>query len=339
MASTTITGLVELATSPASNDWFVVVDVSDTTQSAFGSTKKVLTSNVFLSPTITSPTLAGTVAITGDVAVNTNKFNITATTGNTAIAGTLVVSSAITASYASAMVVINATTGNPSLAFQQASTQTALIASGAADEIDFLNHLGVSMGSWIAGAVAFAGNLTINTNKFTVAGSTGNTLVAGTLDATGNFAVATNKFTVAAASGNTLVAGTLDATGSFAVATSKFTVAAATGNTLVAGTLSVTSDVAVNTNKFTIAASSGNTVVAGTLGVTSNFLVNTNKFVVTASSGDTTIGGIPKFAGSNSTGAVTANLGTVSPGSASAPYTWVRCLSADGTTCYFPIWA
>src|SRR5574343_636550 len=34
-------------------------------------------------------TLGATVAVTGDVAVNTNKFNVTAASGNTAIAGTL----------------------------------------------------------------------------------------------------------------------------------------------------------------------------------------------------------------------------------------------------------
>jgi hypothetical protein len=38
-------------------------------------------------------TIGGTLGITGDVAVNTNKFNITATSGNTTIAGTLGVTS------------------------------------------------------------------------------------------------------------------------------------------------------------------------------------------------------------------------------------------------------
>lgn len=61
--------------------------------------------------------------------------------------------------------------------------------------------------------VSFAVDLAINTNKFTVASSTGNTLVAGTLDSTGNFAVNTGKFTVAASTGNTVVDGTLLARG------------------------------------------------------------------------------------------------------------------------------
>lgn len=131
------------------------------------------------------------------------------------------------------------------------------------------------------------GDLSVATNKFTVAAATGNTAVAGTLGVTGastlsstlgvtgDFAVNTNKFTVTAASGNTLAAGTLSATGDFAVATNKFTVAAATGNTVVAGTLGVTGDVAVATNKLTVAAATGNTAVAGTLTLNGNLVPNT----------------------------------------------------------------
>jgi hypothetical protein len=61
------------------------------------------------------------------------------------------------------------------------------------------------------------GNFTVNTNKLTVAGSSGNTAVAGTLSATGNFAINTNKFTVTAATGNTLIAGTASVSGSASV--------------------------------------------------------------------------------------------------------------------------
>lgn len=156
-------------------------------------------------------------------------------------------------------------------------------------------------GATLTGTFAVSGNLAINTDKFTVAASSGNTVVAGTLgvtgtstlaavNASGDFAIATSKFTVASASGNTVVAGTLGVTGTstlaaiaasgdFAIATNKFTVASASGNTVVAGTIGVTGtatlaainasgDFAIATNKFTVAAASGNTIVAGTLGVT-----------------------------------------------------------------------
>jgi hypothetical protein len=68
-------------------------------------------------------------------------------------------------------------------------------------------------------AVSKAGDVRVNTDKLTIAGATGNTVIAGTLGVTGataltgNVAVNTDKLTVAAASGNTAIAGTLAVTG------------------------------------------------------------------------------------------------------------------------------
>lgn len=70
----------------------------------------------------------------------------------------------------------------------------------------------------VSTTLAVTGNFTVNTNKFTVTASSGDTLVAGVLSVTGNIAVNTNKFTVTAASGNTAVAGTLAVTGTSTVA-------------------------------------------------------------------------------------------------------------------------
>ncbi len=84
----------------------------------------------------------------------------------------------------------------------------------------------------------------------------------------GNIAINTNKFTVARATGNTLVAGTFEATGA---STLTGAVGCAASITLGAGADligSATSDITINTNKFTVAGATGNTVVAGTLGVT-----------------------------------------------------------------------
>ncbi|GAG38861.1 unnamed protein product, partial [marine sediment metagenome] len=47
-------------------------------------------------------------------------------------------------------------------------------------------ELGSDQLATFTGAVAITGDVAVNTNKFTVAASTGNTLVAGTLDVTGN---------------------------------------------------------------------------------------------------------------------------------------------------------
>jgi hypothetical protein len=95
------------------------------------------------------------------------------------------------------------------------------------------------------------GNFDVNTSKFTVNASNGNTADAGTLDTTGDFRVNTNKFTVTAVSGNTAAAGTLDSAGDFRVNTTKFTVAAATGNSAVAGTLGITGDTTFGANAGT----------------------------------------------------------------------------------------
>lgn len=139
-------------------------------------------------------------------------------------------------------------------------------------------------------------DITINTNKFTVAGATGNTVIGGTLGITGattatglitanggvtlgagddligsstsDITINTDKFTVAGATGNTVIAGTLGITGA---TTATGLITANGGVTLGAGDDligSSTSDITINTDKFTVAGATGNTVVAGTMGVT-----------------------------------------------------------------------
>ena len=149
----------------------------------------------------------------------------------------------------------------------------------------------IGASKWIAtastGAVAQAGDFAINTNKFTVAASTGNTLITGTGDVTGDFKVNTNKFTVTASSGDTLVAGTLSVTGDFAVATNKFTVAAATGNVAFPG------DLAIDTNKFTVAGSTGNTLIAGTATITGDIVHDTTLLVTDVTNDKVGVGAVP----------------------------------------------
>lgn len=92
----------------------------------------------------------------------------------------------------------------------------------------------------LTGKLKLSSDLDINTNKFNVVGSSGNTTIAGTLGVTDNVAVNTNKFSVVASSGNTTIAGTLGVTGNVAINTNKFNITAASGNTTIAGTLDVT---------------------------------------------------------------------------------------------------
>lgn len=113
--------------------------------------------------------------------------------------------------------------------------------------------------------------------SFTTLTTSGNATIGGTLTITGaatmsntanvvgDFSVNTNKFTVAASSGNTAVTGTLGVTSNLSINTNKFNVTAASGNTTIAGTVGVTGDVAVNTNMATISGSTGAMVLASSL--------------------------------------------------------------------------
>ena len=90
----------------------------------------------------------------------------------------------------------------------------------------------------------------------------GSLAVTGNVDLTGNVTVNTNKFTVAGATGNTVIAGTLTQTGAVAAAAS---ITLGAGADLIG---SATSDITINTNKFTVAGATGNTVIGGTTTLT-----------------------------------------------------------------------
>ena len=114
------------------------------------------------------------------------------------------------------------------------------------------------------------------------------------LNSTGDFKVATNKFTVASSTGNTVVAGTLGITSDLAVNTNKFTVAASTGNTLVAGTLSVTGHVTVESVTSTGATGTGAFVFGTSPSLTTPVLgvataTSINKMAITAPATSSTL--------------------------------------------------
>lgn len=90
-------------------------------------------------------TVTGTLGVSSDLAINTNKFNVTAASGNTTIAGTLGV------------------TGDVAV-----NTNKFTVAASSGNTV-------------VAGTLGVTGDVAVNTNKFTVAASSGNTAVAGTL--------------------------------------------------------------------------------------------------------------------------------------------------------------
>jgi hypothetical protein len=66
MANDPISGLPALSAAPATDDLLVVVDVSDTTEAASGTTKNMTPGDLFTSPTFTgTPVVDGALTITG----------------------------------------------------------------------------------------------------------------------------------------------------------------------------------------------------------------------------------------------------------------------------------
>ena len=147
-----------------------------------------------------------------------------------------------------------------------AGTLNATGAATLSSTLDVAGDVDVNSGKFAV--TASDGSLAISSNKFTVAGNTGNTVVAGTLDVSdyerdavehagcgrrrgreqevgwvdGSLAISSNKFTVAGDTGNTVVAGTLDAGGTTLSSLSS-------GAATLSSTLNVAGDVDVNSGK------------------------------------------------------------------------------------------
>ena len=208
----------------------------------------------------------------GDFSVATNKLTVASASGNTAVAGTLNVTGAATLS--STLNVTGATTvgslstsGNISTSAGNISASAGTISSYGA-----ISQTQSGQNNSLAGNLSVGGNL----NVTGVTTFTGNLQIPGNLGVTGDFAVNTNKFTVAASSGDTVVAGTLgvtglstlgtlSVTGASTLASASITGAATVGTTLgVTGNTTLSADLAVNGNT-TIGNASGDslTVTAG----------------------------------------------------------------------------
>jgi len=166
-----------------------------------------------------------------------------------------------------------------------------------ATDIDIAGTLDVTSTGTFDANVGIAGNFSINTNKFNVAGSDGDTTIAGTLDVTGA----------------TTVAGALAGNGGITVNTNKFTVATGTGNTAIDGALDV--DGATTLDETTV---DGVLDVNGSATI-DNVQINGNEIDTTSGNltidsagGTTTIDDAVTVTGAltlNGTGALAANAG------------------------------
>jgi len=107
MADSKITGLTELAATPASNDWYVVTDVSDTTMDASGTNKKLAATRVVHKDT------SGNVAVLGNFSVGT------ATAG--------AIAHIYSPSDESLRIAGTAATSNPYISFYQGTTRRSYV--------------------------------------------------------------------------------------------------------------------------------------------------------------------------------------------------------------------
>lgn len=162
--TTTVTGIVNvdsgvLYVDPVNNR----VGINDTTPSE----ALDVTGNVAITG---NETVGGTLGITGDVSVNTNKFNITASSGNTSIAGTLGVSGDV--SINTNKFNVTASSGNTTIAGQILSSDGTSLLPGisfssdpntglyriGSDKVGFTAN-GTRVGEFGSGYGGFVGNI------------------------------------------------------------------------------------------------------------------------------------------------------------------------------------
>jgi hypothetical protein len=187
------------------------------------------------------------------------KFQVDSANGNTTISGTLGVTGATTLSSTLGV------TGNTTVGGTLGVTGEATLASATVSDLTSGRVVLAGTG----GALQDSANLTFNGSALVVTGTSsvsGNSSVGGNLSVTGtgavggDFAVNTNKFTVASSSGNTTVAGTLGVSG----ATTLSSTLGVTGAATLSSTLGVTGAVTLSSTLGV----TGNTTVGGTLNVT-----------------------------------------------------------------------
>ena len=140
--------------------------------------------------------------------------------------------------------------------------------------LDVAGDVDVNSGKFAV--TASDGSLAISSNKFTVAGNTGNTVVAGTLDAGGTTLSSLSsleqarrcRFRTLDVTGATTLSSTLNHGTLWGAATLSSTLDVAGDVDVNSGKFAVTASdgsLAISSNKFTVAGNTGNTVVAGTL--------------------------------------------------------------------------
>jgi hypothetical protein len=281
--------------------------------------------------------------LTSDFRINANKFVVTATTGNTSIAGTLGVTAATTLS--STLAVTGNTTVGGTLGISGATTLNSTLAVTGNTTVS--GTLGVTGATSITNILGVSGVTSItNTGDAT---TTGTYSGDGALRITGGGSVAKNwvvggnlkVYGDAIYDGDINYAGTQTYTGRARFNNTTDATSATNNNVSVfsAGGLAITKkafigdDLDVGAGTFTVDGPTGNTVISGTLNVTSasslstlslsssaafassltlggNLAINTDRFTVASTTGNTVIAGTLNVSGSSTISNLTTS-GTV----------------------------
>jgi len=273
--------------------------------------------------------VTGNTGIDGDFDINTDKFTVANATGNTVIAGTLSVAGASTltgAVTASSTLDVTGATGidgdfdinTNKFTVASASGNTAIAGTLAVtDASTFTGAVTASSNMDVIGNVGIDGNFDINTNKFTVASSTGNTFIAGTLNVTGDVTLDNLDVTTLDVSG----AAGID--GDFDINTNKFTVASASGNTAIAGTLDVTGDTTLE--NLTV---NGNTTLGDAATDTVTFTADVASNIIPDADGTRNLGDTSNYWANLYADAITTTANV----SVGGDITITGNLTVDGTT-------
>ncbi len=232
-------------------------------------------------------TVGGSLDVTGNFNVNTNKFNVVAASGNTTVAGTLGVTGATSlstlstsgaatlnsASITNGVTVGGTATLNGSVSLGDAAADNVTVTGSVNSDIipatDATYNLGSASKQW---ANIYAGTLVATVT--TIPGTTDDDFILNSDNGTADTEDSRMIFERGSVTPDAIIRW--NATDNrfqinqpvYLESTLEVTGATITGAVAVGSTLDVTGNFNINTNKFNVVAASGNTTIAGTLGVT-----------------------------------------------------------------------